>query len=104
MKLSRWGPLTVIVLCLSIIHISGESYIKRLSLKEGRRGPLFLSSRRTSNFEPVHCDSCETSTKSTSKRDTSTAERASFVDTMARTPYMTLALKVLLMVILCYTL
>uniref|UniRef100_A0A182SC53 Chitin-binding type-2 domain-containing protein n=1 Tax=Anopheles maculatus TaxID=74869 RepID=A0A182SC53_9DIPT len=47
---------------------------------------------------------CETSTKNISKPDTRTAEHASFVDTMTSTPYMTLALKLLLMAILCYTL
>ncbi|XP_050081205.1 uncharacterized protein LOC126568732 [Anopheles maculipalpis] len=104
MKPSLWGLFIVIVLLLNIVQISGESYIKRLNLKEGRRGSLFRSTQRNSNFEAVPCDNSEIGTKNTSKCDARTTEQTSFVDTMARTPYMTLALKVLLMVILCYTL
>lgn len=56
MKLSLCGLLIVIVLYCNVDQIRGESYIKRMNLKEGRRGSLFLSSRRNSNFETVSYD------------------------------------------------
>ncbi|XP_053660354.1 uncharacterized protein LOC128709381 [Anopheles marshallii] len=103
MKLSLWWLLIVIGVGLNSVKVRGESHIKRLAVREGRRGFTLLSSRRTITSEPLCCTSSETDFKNTSKCGPRTAEHEER-DMMTGTPYLTLALKVLLMVILCYTL
>ncbi|XP_052892620.1 uncharacterized protein LOC128300556 [Anopheles moucheti] len=104
MKLSLCWLFIVIGFGLTSAEVRGASYIERLGVSEGRRGFTLLSSRRTINSGSLLCTSSETDIKNTSKCDTRTAEHSSLDDMMTRTPYLTLALKVLLMVILCYTL
>uniref|UniRef100_A0A182WEN6 Uncharacterized protein n=1 Tax=Anopheles minimus TaxID=112268 RepID=A0A182WEN6_9DIPT len=105
MKVSLWWLLIAIGICLQTINIRGESNFIRFDLREERRrGSTAISSRRTISEESL-CSGCsETDITNACKCDRRIVEHASLDDTMTKTPYLTLALKVLLMAILCYTL
>ncbi|XP_058126053.1 uncharacterized protein LOC131267246 [Anopheles coustani] len=106
-----WWSFTVVVLlcCLLATVTSGESYLKRWDTARvpfgGIRALLGLPARHISEEETrVNDSSTSSPVRSTDAPDEPAADNDELDTAMTNAPYLTLALKVLLMAILCYTL